>query len=134
MRLTIIFFSLLISTLGFAKSKNFEVQVNEVSVNGNLDAQPRKLKIKPDQAVVISRGFDASGTNTIVEMTVTDDDSKMKDGILVKLAIIEDKNGTKKTIGTPQMIVKSGQEAQITEGKKGETPFIKASLIGTRIQ
>ncbi|MNL72967.1 hypothetical protein D3C87_1983660 [compost metagenome] len=71
--------------------------------------------------------------NTIVEMTVADDNSKVKDGILIKLSIIEEKDGTKKIIGTPQMIVKSGSEAQVTQGKEDETPFIKASLVGTRV-
>jgi hypothetical protein len=134
MKNLIIVFGLFLSTLSFAKTKGFEVKINEVSVNGSLDMQPRTVKVKPNQPVIISRSFDSSGVNTIVEMKVTDDDSKIKDGILISLSIIEEKDGNKKIVGTPQMIVKSGNEAQMTEGKEGETPFVKASLVGTRVQ
>ncbi|MFN7905491.1 MAG: hypothetical protein ACK5P5_09940 [Pseudobdellovibrionaceae bacterium] len=125
---------LFLSTLSFAKTKGFEVQINEVTVNGSVDAQPRKFKVNPNQPVVISRSFDSFGVNTIVEMKVTDDDSKIKDGILIALSISEVKNGDKKIVGTPQIIVRSGLEAQITQGKEGKELFIKASLVGTRVQ
>jgi hypothetical protein len=134
MKILILIIGLGLSSVSFAKTKNFEVQVDEVSVNGSLDVQPRKLNVKPNQPVVISRSFDSSGVNTVVEMKVSDDDSKIKDGILISLSITEEKDGTKKIVGTPQMIVKSGHKAKMTEGKEGETPFFKASLTGTRVQ
>ncbi len=134
MKYALIITCLLLSTAGFAVTKSFEVQINEVSINGSLNPQSRKIKVVPNQKVVISRSFDPSGANIIVEMTVADDNSKINDGILIKLSIVEERNGTKKVIGTPQMIVKSGSEAQMTQGNEGETPFVKATLIGTRVQ
>ncbi len=134
MKYTLIITGLFLSTFSFAKSKNFEVQIKEVSINGNLQAQPRKLNVSPKQPVVISRSIDTHGVNTIIEMTVEDDNSKINDGILIKLSITEEKNGSTKVIGTPQMIIKSGFETQMTQGKEGEAPFIKTSLVGTRIQ
>lgn len=134
MKILIIIVGLSLSSFCFAKTKNFEIQVNEVSVNGSLDVQPRKLKVRPNQTVVISKTLDSAGVSTIVEMKVTDDDSKTKDGILISLTVTEEKDGAKKIVGTPQMLIKSGDGAQMTQGKEGETPFLKASLTGTRVQ
>jgi hypothetical protein len=133
MKFVLIITCVLLSTVGFAVTKSFEVQINELSINGSLNQQPRKINVNPNQKVVISRSFDPSGANIIVEMTVADDNSKVNDGILIKLSIVEEKNGTIKVIGTPQMIVKSGSGAEITQGNEGETLYIKANLTGTRV-
>ena len=133
MRYLVLILGLLLASLSSAKTKGFEIQVNEVSINGSLDIQSKKMKVQPNQSVVISRSFDSSGVNTIVEMTVSDDNSMIKDGILIILSIIQEKNGSKKIVGKPQMIVKVGQEAQMTQGKEGETPFFTATLVAKRV-
>ena len=133
MKYLIFIFCIFFSIFSFAKTKSFEMQVNQVSINDSLDIQTKKLKVQPNQSVIISRSFDASGVNTVVEMKVTDDNSKIKDGILISLSIVEEKDGKKTVVGTPQMIVKSGEEAEITQGHEGETPFFKVSLVGKRV-
>jgi hypothetical protein len=134
MKNLIIIVGLFLVSTSFAKTKGFEIKLKELSVNGSLDGQPRTLKVEPNKPVVISRSFDSSGVNTVIEMKVTDDDSAIKDGILISLSITEEKDDNKKIIATPKIIVKNGNEAQMTQGKEGETSFIKISLMGTRAQ
>lgn len=53
--------------------------------------------------------------------------------MIIFLSIIQEKNGSKKIVGKPQIIVKVGQEAQMTQGQEGETPFLTATLVAKRV-
>lgn len=134
MKVSTLIFCLFMSAQVFAGTKGFEIQLNDISVNGSIFAQPRKLTVAPNQPVVISRSIDSAGVNTVIEMKVSDDSSLVKDGILISLSMIEEKEGSRKVVGTPQMIIKSGHAAHMTQGKEGEEATFKASLIGTRIE
>lgn len=133
MKIATLFLGLFLSSFAMAKTKGFEVQFKEISVNGSIDAQPRKFTVAPNQPVVVSRSVSQSGLSTNIEMTVVDDSTMIKDGILVKLSVSEEINGKKKIIGTPQIIGCSGHEVEMTEAKADHTPILKVTLTSTRL-
>lgn len=124
---------LFLSSFALAKTKGFEVQFKEISINGSIDAKEKKFTVVPNQPVVVSRSVSPSGVSTNIEMTVLDDSTMIKDGILVKLSVIEEINGQKKIIGTPQMIGRSGHEMEMTEAKADHTPIFTAILTSKRL-
>lgn len=133
MKILTLFLGLVLSSFANAKTKGFEVQFKELSVNGSTDAQPRKFTVAPNQPVTISRSVSQSGMSTNIEMVVLDDSTMIKDGILVKLSVFEEINGKKKIIGTPQIIGRSGHEVEMTEAKSDHTPILKVILTSTRL-
>ncbi len=133
MKISTLFLGLFLTSFAFAKTKGFEVQFKEISVDGSIDGQARKFTVLPNQPVIVSRSVSKSGVKTNIEMTVLDDSTMIKDGILVKLSISEEINGVKKIIGTPQMIGRSGREMEMTEAKADHTPLFKAILTSKRL-
>lgn len=133
MKILSLIFATVISMAAFANTKAFEVQIKEISINGNLMPNNRTIKFKPNQTQVISRSVDESGANTIIELSVSDS-APSGDGILAKFTVTKEDHGSRKVLGTPRIVAQPGREAQIAEGQEGEQPFIKVAIIAKRTQ
>lgn len=121
------------SVFAFAYDKGFEIQIKELSINGSLMPNNRRLIVKPNQSQVISQSTDERGIFTIVEVTASNHKAS-DESILAKLTITEDNHGARKILATPQLIVNPGQEAKISEYGGDHHPSFSVSLVAKRVQ
>ncbi len=110
----LIFALTLISSIAFAETKAFKVKIKELTVNGSIATNRRSVTVRPNQIAVISKGIDASGTQTMIELAASDQTpNQIGSKILIRFKIIESIKGVRRVIGESEIITDAGKNADL---------------------